>query len=461
MASSTSSVPSSSSSTSLYNPSPTFSGTSTFSSSFQQVLTKAVQEASLPMQEMQNDVNSLTSQQSALTQIESSFQTLSSDVQSISSNASGTPASSVSDPTAISATTTSSALPGTYSIQVDTMGSYSTAMSAAGSPAITDPSSQNISSASSYTLAVDGTDTTITPVGSSLEDLASAINSSSAGVQATIVNVGPNNAMDYRLVITSTSLAADSIQLSAGSTPLLSTVSTGAPATYSVNGSSTVLQTNSPTVTLSPGVTVNLLATSTQPVTVTVTQDYSALQSALSQFATDYNSAVTAVDGQIGLNAGPLSGDSIVYTMSNVLQSMAQYASGSGSLSTLNDLGLSLSDTGTMSFDASTFSALNMSDLAQFFGSATTGGFIQAATNALSSVDDTNTGDLATEYNTLQTQITQQNQEISDEQARIGDMESNLESQLSQADAAIATLQSQKTYYADLFQAEFPSTSTT
>ena len=63
--------------------SPTFTGSSTFSSSFQQVLTRAVQIASLPMQQLQNNVNDLTNQQSALTQLEATFQSLDAALQSI------------------------------------------------------------------------------------------------------------------------------------------------------------------------------------------------------------------------------------------------------------------------------------------------------------------------------------------------------------------------------------------
>src|SRR5579872_537607 len=131
---------------------PTFTGSSTFSSSFQQVLTRAVQMASLPMQQLQANVNDLTNQQSALSQLETTFQSLDSAVQGIGMAAGGSTSASVSNSSAISAVTTSSTLPGTYSIQVDGLGSYTTAMSRAGTPPVTDPTSQNISSASSFTL---------------------------------------------------------------------------------------------------------------------------------------------------------------------------------------------------------------------------------------------------------------------------------------------------------------------
>lgn len=435
---------------------PTFSGSSTFSSAFQGVLTNAVDQASVPLEQMQDDVTTLTSQQSALTSLESTFQSLGTALQSIGSATAGSPSASVSDASVVSASTTSSALAGTYSIEVDSLGANSTAVSQAGSPPVTDPTTQDISSSSTFTLTVDGTNTTITPTDNTLEGLASAINSSSANVQATIVNLGSGSSPDYRLVLTGDDLGTDTMTLSDGTTNLLGTVTGGEPAEYSVNGS-TEVQSNSTQVTLSPGLTVNLLGTSAEPVTITVSTSYSGLQNALSSFATAYNSAVSAVNAQIGQNAGPLSGDDVVDTLRDALQSLTQYSSGSGAVSSLNDLGLSVDDSGNMSFDASTFSALNPADIAQFLGTATSGGFMEAATSTLSSITDESTGNIETDYAALQIQITEQNLNISNEQTRITDMETNLQNELSQADAAIATLQSQKTYYADLFQAEYPS----
>ena len=74
-------------------------------------------------------------------------------------------------------------------------------------------------------------------------------------------------------------------------------------------------------------------------------------------------------------------------------------------------------------------------------------------------MDDSTAGDLATEYNTLQTEINGDNQQVSHDEGTIGLMETNLEAELAQADAAIATLQTQQDYFKELFQAEYPSSS--
>jgi flagellar hook-associated protein 2 len=438
----------------------TFSGSSTYSSSFQQVITRAVGIASLPMQSLQNDVTNLNNQASAVTGLSAAFTTLQADIQNIDAAVAGSPSAQSSDSTAVSATAASGALNGTYTIQVDDIGSSTTALSPAGLTTVTDPTTGNISSATSFTLTVDGTATTITPSGTSLEDLANAINSASAGVQATIVNVGSSASPDYRLAVSSTNLGPDTIQLSDGTNSLLDTLSTGADAQYKVNGSTTDVLSTSSQVTLSPGLTVNLLAQTSTPATITVSSNYSSLQNALSSFVTDYNSAVDALQQNVGQGGGPLTGDSLIYTLTNVLDQIANYAGGgSDSITSLSNLGVTLQDTGQLSFDQSTFAAASQSDITNFLGSIESStGFLNTASNDLNSVTDPTNGLFAAESSSIQNEITGDNTQISNDQARVTTLQTNLEAQLSQADAAIATLQQQDTYYQELFQAEYGST---
>jgi flagellar hook-associated protein 2 len=440
----------------------TFNGTSTYSSSFQQVLTRAVQTASLPGELVQASINTLDSQQQALSSLLSTFATLQGDVQSIASAAQGNVTANVSDSSLVSATASSSAQLGTYTITVDNVGSAATAMSQAGTPPVTDPTSTSISSSSTFTLAVNGTDTTITPSGSSLDDLATAINSADAGVQATVVNVGGSSA-DYRLFLTSATVGQNEIALTdSGGNSLVTQIAQGADAQYNVNGETdtngkpVVIDSDSDQITLAPGLTVNLLGQdSSTPVTVTVSADQSGLSSALSSFATDYNSAQSALTAQTGQNAGPLGGQSIIYTLRDMLYGLAQYGGGPANIPTLNALGLQVDQTGTMSFDASTFSGLSGTDVSNFLGTTASGGFLQAANNALNSVTDPNTGCLETSVNNITSEITGAQSKLSDDTAQVTTLQNSLMTQLSAADAAIATLQSQTTYFTDLFQAEY------
>jgi len=438
-----------------------FNGSSTFSSSFQQVLNRAVDQASLPMQSLQNDVSQLQSRQSALTSLGTTLTAVQSALTSISTTVGGSPTATSSNSAAVSASADSTALTGTYEIQVDSLGSNTTTLSSNGLTTVTDPTSQNISTSTAYTLTVDGVNYNITSSGTTLEDLVSAINNANAGVQATIVNVGSNTSPDYRLSVTSDNLAPDAVQLNDGTHNLLTTLSTGTNAEYQVNGQTTQIASSSNTVTLSPGLTVTLNQTTSSPVLISVARSDSGLSSAISNFVNAYNGAVAAVGQQRGQSGGVLVGDSLIVELGAALGNMSTYTNGSGSVSSLADLGITLNQDGTLTFDSSTFASASQTDMANFLGSTTTGGFLETAYNALNAFTDPTTGLVGSEYNNLGTEITADNSKIANDQTQITNLQNNLQAQLSAADAAIATLQSQDTYFQQLFTATYGSSTPT
>jgi len=437
----------------------TFNGTSTYSSSFQQVITRAVNIASLPLQSLQQSVSTLTSQQSALSSVGANFTALQTAIQSLGSATGGTATAQVSDSSALTATASAGALSGTYTIQVDSPGSSTTTLSSNGLTVVTDPSSQDISSASTLTLTLNGVTTNIDNSGGSLESLANSINAASAGVQATIVNVGSFSSPDYRLAVTSNNLGPDSIQLSDGPQSLLGTLSPGTDAKYKVNGSTTDVDSTSSQVALSPGLTVNLLAQSSSPVTITVSQNFSGLQSALSNVVSAYNAAFDALAQNRGQNGGALTSDPLVLTLSNVLQQISQYASGSGSVNSLADLGVTVSSTGELAFDPTSLSS-DQSAVTQFLGGISSGGFLQTVNNDLTAVTEPTSGMVASDFNSIQSTIATENTQIADKQNQVNTLQTDLEQQLSLADAQIATLQAQDTYFQQLFTAEYGSSGT-
>jgi flagellar hook-associated protein 2 len=179
----------------------------------------------------------------------------------------------------------------------------------------------------------------------------------------------------------------------------------------------------------------------------------------LSNFATAYNSAVTALDAQIGQGAGPLAGQSIIYTLQDTLNSLINYTSGTGAVNSLASIGLTLGSDGQLSFDSTVFNTQSDSDIQQFMDGITTGGFLQTANSGLAAASDSSTGDIESEFNSLQTEVTNEDGLITNEQTRVTDLTNNMEQQLTEADATIANLEEQKSYYTQLFQAEYPSTS--
>jgi len=283
-----------------------------------------------------------------------------------------------------------------------------------------------------------------------------AINAADDGVQATIVNVGTNTSPDYRLSLTSQNLGADTIQLNDGTNDLLDTLSTGSDALYKVNGLATQLHSTSRDITLSPGLAVHLAAQTTSAATITVSTSFTGLQNAISNFVGTFNAAVTSVQKNEGQNGGALSGDSLVYTLVNALNGLAETNGGSGSVKSLADLGVTLQQNGQLQFDSSVFSAANTTDIQQFLGSTTTdSSFLKLANDSLNSLTDVTDGLIASAYNAFQTQITSKNTLIANDQLRVDQLQKNLQTQLSKADAAIATLESQKTYFQQLFTATY------
>ena len=103
--------------------------------------------ASLPMQGMQTALTDLTNQESTLAGLNAHFSALQTALQAIGNATKGSATAQASDPSAIGAAAASGALNGTYSIQVDSVGSSTIALSNSGLTTVTDPQhGSNISS---------------------------------------------------------------------------------------------------------------------------------------------------------------------------------------------------------------------------------------------------------------------------------------------------------------------------
>jgi flagellar hook-associated protein 2 len=432
-----------------------FSGSSTFSADFQAVIERVVSRAQIPLQTKQAQVSALNGQQSALNQLTSTLTGVQLAVDALSDAVNGPPVVTVSDGTALSGTATSTALKGTYSVQVDDIGSSTTTLSLDGLTSVSDPSISSVSSSRSFTLTVNGVGHSLTLASGTLDALVDAVNNASAGVQATIVNVSSTSTPDYRLAISSTGFGGDTIQLNDGSADLLNTLSTGTPVKYKINGSPVDIQSNSRDVTLSPGLTVSLKKTTTSPVTVTTGPSIASLNSALSGLASAYNAAFDNLTQHRGQNGGALSGQSIVYTVTNALRAIAQYAGGSGSVASLTDLGLALGSTGHLNFNPGNVTDSTVAAAKAFLGNETSSGFLKTAKDRLTSLTDASTGVLQVNVQTIQDRIKAETKLIADDQSRISTLQQNLLNQLSRADAVIAGLQSQANYFQQVFQATY------
>ncbi len=433
-----------------------FSGSSTFAAQLQVSISRAVTEASAPLQQLQTQQTTLTGQQTELQNITNNFASLQAAVDSLEgSTGAGAFASSVSDNTVATASVSSGVMAGTYSLNVSSVGSQTNAISGDSLTKVSDPTTSNIDSATTFTLTVNGTDYSLSDTAGTLSGLAQAINSSSANVQATVVNVGNSSTPDYRLSVQSLNYAPDAIQLSdANNTSMLSTVSTGSNVTYQVNGQpSTPISSTTRNVTLSTGLTVQLLKAGSA--TVTVAQSATGIENALSSFANAYNSITAELNKNRGQNGGALAGDSIVSQLQSTLSNLASFSSTTGgSFQALSAIGLSFDQSGSLNFDSSAFNAAaasNPNSVVNFIGTAASGGFLQAATSMLTAVTDPINGTLAQASGVITSQLTSIGSKITADQSQVTQLQTTLTAQMATADAAISSLQDQLTEITDLF----------
>jgi len=89
-----------------------------------------------------------------------------------------------------------------------------------------------------------------------------------------------------------------------------------------------------------------------------------------------------------------------------------------------------------------------------FFGSATGGGFLKSATDALTSVEDPTTGLLKTTEANTTAQATSLGTTIATRQATVDAMQLQMQNQMAAADALVASMEQQYNYMSGLFQAQ-------
>jgi flagellar hook-associated protein 2 len=429
-----------------------FTGTSQFSTDFQNVITRAVSIASLPITQLNADKTTLGDQSTALSGLDTKFAALQTAVSNISSAVEGGSfEASVSDDSRVSVTLGSGAAEGNYSIDVQDAGAYASSLTSASWNAAS-------GAARTYQLSIGDTKYDVTGTDNSAAAVAAAINAKAGDkVRATVVNVGSSDAPDYRISLRGVALGNSPVDLKYGGSSLQTAQTVGKLAQYVVNGSAKVVTSSTRSVSIAEGVNVTLLASdSGAPVDITVMRSTAALASALQSFATAYNDTVAAIDAQRGDSAGSLNGQSVVYQLSSALSSLATYSSSGSAVSGLTSLGLELQKDGTFNFNSFALMSADITNSAgvtAFLGSASSGGFLKAATDGLNGVQNDTTGVLKLAEQGNKTEISNIEDRITEQQDRVDKLQTRLQEQMASADALIASMEQQYSYLTSLFSA--------
>ncbi len=296
----------------------------------------------------------------------------------------------------------------------------------------------------------DGTSAaTITvAAGSTLSDLANQINNQGLNLSASVVT----DAAGAHLAINGNS--SNPVSLSSDPTFGFTQASTGSDASLTVDGIPVTSGSNTVTGVV-PGLSIDLEgATNGSQVTLSVAADVNQISSALSQFVTDYNSAISLVSSQFTYDSssqtqGALGSDGTVRALQSMLLGVGSYiASGAGTsssaITTLGSLGISTQNDGTLTLDASALNraiTTNPSGVQSFLQGSALNGFASAVSKQVKSFNEPASGSLAADLNSMTQQYKQLQTNVNNyENGYIASQRTILTSMYSQAEIALQQL---------------------
>jgi len=398
----------------------------------------------------QNQLTALKAQDTALSSLGTDLSTLSTSLQKLTDfeGVFAEKQGSSSNTDVLSLTSaSSSATAGSHTIEVSQLAQTSSEVSSA-------ISSANDTLSGSVTIQGQEFDTD-TAGSNTLTGLASAINSAAIGVTASVITDSSGSRLS---IVSRTSGAAG--QLSAITTNNLSDSTSGGGnisfSTAQVGQDANLIVDNVPITSSSntvtdaiAGVTFQLLATTSTPVQVQITDDTTDIATAISSFVSAYNTVIGDINtqeqsGSVGSSA-PLLGSPLIAQLQESLTGSLFSSAASGSINNITQLGLNVNNDGTLTIDSDTLtSALNsnLADVTGFFQNAKSfGQTLSGALNNAGTQAPNGAIFLAQQQNS--SQETALNADITNENALLATQKTQLTTELNQANEILQAIPSQ------------------
>lgn len=383
----------------------------------------------------------------------------------------------LADTSIATATATSTAITGQYSLQVQNL---ATAASVSSAPVL---GASSTIGTGSLTIAVGGASTTIAidSTNNTLQGIAAAINgaTNNPGVSASILTttagarlVLSGSATGAANAITVTQSGGDGGLASlvydpANSNTKLTQTQAAQDANFTINGFAATSPSNLVSSVIT-GVTFNLLKTTAAntPTTLTIGNDTTGAQTSISTFVTALNGLLTSIQTLSGYDAstktaGPLLGNQTLLSFQNQLSKIlgqvnTSIASGARSLT---DLGITANPQGTYNTNATTLGnalSANVSSIGQLLG-GTNG--IATQINTLVTGYTQAGGLLDTVNKGLQSGLSDVTKQQAALTARLAIYSATLTQEYNAMDTAVALLKQTQTYLTQAFNTGTGSTS--
>jgi flagellar hook-associated protein 2 len=417
---------------------------------------------SAPEQTWETQQQTLQTQSSAIQSIENDISTLQTSLSTLN-DPTGTLLSmqaNSSDSSIVTASATTGAVAGNHVVVVTnlaTTGSWYSSSAASSSTTLSSGSFQlKVGSGNLVTIPigtnVDGNGTNT----NTMDQLASYINTLNLGVTASVIN----DASGSRLAIVSNSTGStNNVTVSnwtggvptGGTTGLSFTQAVvGQDASLTVDGIPIDSATNTVTGAVA-GLTLNLegQAPGTQ-VNISVAPDASQISQAISSFVSAYNTVVGDINTQYTVNSsnneGPLATDTNLSMLQSDLLSSPSYSAGSGSISTLADLGITMNKDGTLSVDSTTLNNAiqnNFSAVQNFLQGTALNGFAATLNNQLNTFTNSTSGAFTVDLQSISSENTGLQNSINNFQTYLKTQQTLLTSEYTQADITMQELPQQ------------------
>jgi flagellar hook-associated protein 2 len=355
------------------------------------IVTSLMAVESQPLTALQTKATTLQTNLSAFGQVQSLVSALQDAAKPLfDPNSFALTNTSSTDPSSVSAGTSTGAVPGIYSVAVSSLsagqslvsqtGQFTDGTSVVGTGSLTIRLGSWNAGNTVFTPKAGSSDITI-PVGASADTLAGvrdAINAANAGVSATIVT----DASGARLALqSSTTGAANGFRISvadadgnnsdaaglsrlaydpASAAAQMTMAQSAADAQATINGIGVTSSSNTLSGVID-NITFNLSKVTAQPVTVNVTRNTDAIKSKVAAFVAAYNNLNSYLSSETHYDpttqtAAPLQGDSTATGIQNQLHSMLSQSTGASSVfSTLSSIGVQVQKDGSLLLDDPTF----------------------------------------------------------------------------------------------------------
>lgn len=405
---------------------------------------------------------------------------------------------SVGDDKVLSVSASTSAVAGSYSVEVSalaqsqqlTKGGFSSSAAVIGTGTLRIELGSYAGGVFTVNAAKTPKDIVIDSTNSTLAGIRDAINASGAGVSATIVNgvggsqlflTANDTGLTNAIRLTTTDADGNNVDAAGlsqlvydpttagGNVANLTEAKPAQNAALKINGIDVSSASNSVSSAVD-GLTLNLLKTNVgSPTSIGVNKDTAAIKVKIEAFVKSYNDLNKAVGELTAFNAttraaAPLNGDSAARTVQSQLRSVLTnpVANGSGGYSRLSEVGITFQTDGSLAIDSTKLQAAlddPSKDLSTLFiASGTNTGYAAAMDKAIDALLDTD-GVISGRTDGINNSIRDLGKQRDALERRMQDTEKRLRAQFTALDAAVSRMQNTSTYLQRQLDALLPTQS--